>query len=367
MKIFDSIQKPTLLLDSLRAQENIARMAARARAQGIRFRPHFKTHQSAAIGKWFPPHGVTAITASSLDMARYFAGHGWYDITVAFPVNVRQLNDIQALAEQIHLGLLVESVETVHFLGQRLRAAVDLWIKVDVGAHRTGLSWDQPAQMEAVADAARRYSNLRVQGLLTHAGHTYAAASPQQVVALYTESVQHIRAARAALTEDGFGPLQVSVGDTPGCSLSEDLGEVDEIRPGNFIFYDAQQLRVGACTPQQVATVLACPVVALHPERETAVVYGGAIHLSKDFLMEDGVRKYGLVCLPQDGTWGDPLPGTYVAGLSQEHGMLHLPAEQMARLQIGDLVCIIPAHSCLTVQAMRQYLTLQGETIDTLI
>jgi hypothetical protein len=42
-----------------------------------------------------------------LDMARFFADHGWQDITIAFPVNVRQLPALDSLAGRVRLGLLV--------------------------------------------------------------------------------------------------------------------------------------------------------------------------------------------------------------------------------------------------------------------
>jgi len=63
-QVWDSITRPTLVVDEGRVRRNIARMATKARASGVRFRPHFKTHQSAAIGAWFREEGVTAITAS---------------------------------------------------------------------------------------------------------------------------------------------------------------------------------------------------------------------------------------------------------------------------------------------------------------
>ena len=78
---------PTLLLDERRCRRNIAVMSIRAKRRGVRFRPHFKTHQSRAVGQWFRDEGVSAITVSSLAMARYFSGAGWREITVAFPFN----------------------------------------------------------------------------------------------------------------------------------------------------------------------------------------------------------------------------------------------------------------------------------------
>ncbi|MFN8417960.1 MAG: hypothetical protein U0528_01745 [Anaerolineae bacterium] len=109
-------------------------MAAKARANGVRFRPHFKTHQSADVGAWFRDEGVSAITASSLRMASYFADHGWSDITVGVPVNIREIDLINALAARIELGVLVDSLESVTSI--RTCASADQ--RVDRG--RSGLS-----------------------------------------------------------------------------------------------------------------------------------------------------------------------------------------------------------------------------------
>jgi len=171
----------------------------------------------------------------------------------------------------------------------------------------------------------------------------------------------------ALLTPPGQLPhLEVSVGDTPGCSICDDLGAVDEIRPGNFVFYDAMQLRLGACSAADIAIALACPVVALHPERREAIVYGGAIHLSKDSLCDDDRAIYGLIAFPTDDGWSDPVAGAYVAGLSQEHGIIRFGSEGFERVKVGSLLCVLPAHSCLTANLMGEYLSLTGEVIPVL-
>ncbi len=366
MSIFDQVRKPTLLLDEAATRRNIARMAARARDAGVRFRPHFKTHQSAAIGEWFRPHGVTAITASSLEMAEYFAGAGWDDITVAFPFNPREMETANRLAQHIRLNLLVESSETLDFLTRHLTAPVNVWIKVNAGANRTGLGWDTPETIVLLAQQAGSASpHVRFQGLLTHAGHTYQASGAQAVSAVYRESIQRLDAARRAVQAAGLD-CALSVGDTPAATLADDLGPVDEIRPGNFVFYDTHQYLRGVCAAEDVAVALACPVVAHHPEREEIVVYGGAIHLSKDFVQDGERRVYGLVAAPDGERWGAPLPGAYVRSLSQEHGILYVPREQFARFPIGGLAVVLPAHSCLTVQVMRRFVTLDGRGIETL-
>jgi D-serine deaminase-like pyridoxal phosphate-dependent protein len=363
MSIFDAIIKPTLLLDEKAARTNIARMALKAAAQGVRFRPHFKTHQSIEIGDWFRPHGVSAITVTSLEMAEYFAAAGWVDITIAFPVNLRQAPELDALARRVQLGLLVESLGSVRRLAETFTNHVDVWIKVDTGNRRTGLPWDDVDALASLAAEICLSDNMHLRGVLTHAGNTYSAGSPAAIRKVYAESVERMNAARRGLVGRGFNTIEVSVGDTPGCTLSENLGEVDEIRPGNFVFYDAEQLAWGVCLPQDVAVAVACPVVALHLEREEVVLYGGAIHLSKDFMQVDGHPSYGKIALPIGERWGDPLPGAYVAKLSQEHGVVYLPARYREQVAVGELLCVIPTHSCLTVQVMGTYTTLDGRKI----
>lgn len=366
MPLLDTLERPTLLLNTEIARQNIQFMTDKARQQGVRFRPHFKTHQSAAVGEWFRDAGISTITVSSVDMALYFADNGWTDITIAFPLNIRQMRTVNALAQRIRLGVLVESAETVKALQTNLDAPVDVWIKIDSGNGRTGLAWSQPPAILALAQSIQQNKNTRLRGLLTHAGHTYTSSSREEIVERYQSSVNRMSTLQTDLWASGLGLLEVSVGDTPGCTVSSSFGKVDEIRPGNFVFYDSQMLRLGVCTPQQIAVALACPVVARHPERGELVVYGGAVHLSKDTVVDQGMPHYGYVVqFNRDVSWSAPLPDARVARLSQEHGVIALPPAQMDLFEIGSLIGVLPAHSCLTVAAMRSYRTLDGEAILT--
>ena len=44
--------EPTMVLNEDICKSNIARMAAKAKAANVVFRPHFKTHQSREIGEF---------------------------------------------------------------------------------------------------------------------------------------------------------------------------------------------------------------------------------------------------------------------------------------------------------------------------
>jgi len=366
MSVFDRIDQPTLLLNEAVARRNVQRMAEKVRRAGVRFRPHFKTHQSAEIGEWFRDLGVDKITVSSVEMAEYFAANGWQDILIAFSLNIRQFERIRALAARVKLSLLVENLEAIDALARAPHFAADIWIKVDVGAHRTGVDWQETEKAAFLIRAISQLPDLTLRGLLTHSGNTYHCENRQQVVRAFREGVEHINQMRASLQERGFEQVEISVGDTPGCSLSSDFSGIDELRPGNFIFYDAQQLVIGSCAAEDIAVAVACPVVALHPDRREVTIYGGAIHLSKDLLELVGKTSYGLVAFSEGEGWGDPVSGAIVRSLSQEHGILQFADGQYKQLKVGDLVYILPAHSCLTVQLLRKYLTLSGRVISTM-
>lgn len=364
-EFLDSVIKPTLLLDEDKARHNLHRMAHKAAEQRVRFRPHFKTHQSATIGSWCREFGVDAITVSSLDMAAYFARHGWQDILVAFPVNLREIKTIQELAGRLRLGLLVESLVSVEFLRAHLNTHVDLYIEIDTGMHRAGLEVSDVTGVRKMVESIGSNSNLRLRGLLTHAGQTYHAGSPQEATQMYADSCAALGRLRDQLASFGINGLEISVGDTPGCWLSEHLGDVDEIRPGNFLFFDAMMADLGVCSLDEVAVAVACPLVALYPHRKEALIYGGGVHLSKEMLIHEGQPCYGYLALHSDTGWRPLARANHVRSLSQEHGILCLEPEVFSQFKVGDIALVLPVHSCLAVDALGSYQTLDGQRIST--
>ena len=361
---FSDIRVPTLLLDEKQTKLNIRMMAEKAKNQGVRFRPHFKTHQSAQIGEWFRKAGVKAITVSSVRMADYFIHHKWNDVTIAFPVNWREINEINRLVDHNHLELLVESIPTADFLQKNLRLITDVWIKIDVGYHRTGIEWQDREEIENLVDKILSSNKLLLRGFLTHGGMTYNAGSRAEIQSLFVEGKNRLSEINRWFVESRKAGFEISVGDTPGCRVSPGFDGVDEIRPGNFVFYDAMMSHLGVCQPQEISLALACPVVAKHANRSEIIIYGGAVHLSKESILVKGQPIFGLVALPQGERWSGPLEDCFVSGLSQEHGIVKVTQKVFDRLAIGDLVCILPVHSCLTATAMGSYLTLDEESIN---
>jgi D-serine deaminase-like pyridoxal phosphate-dependent protein len=256
------ITKPTLLLDIIKCKANIAKMWTKAKKNNVELRPHFKTHQSLEIGQWFKDVGVSKITVSSLEMADYFAKE-WHDITVAFPVNILEIKTINKLAKKITLNILIESKEVAKFLNKNLKNKAHVLIKLNIGNNRTGLL---PSNIKAIEDILKimdTSSALNFIGFLGHAGQTYNCRNKTEVLKAHDEAKTLIVNLKTKYLEK-YPNIIASYGDTPSCSLADDFKGIDEIRPGNFVFYDLMQVQIGACRYNDIAVAMACPIVAIH-------------------------------------------------------------------------------------------------------
>ncbi|MEE4310396.1 MAG: alanine racemase [candidate division KSB1 bacterium] len=361
------ITSPTLLLDKNRVKRNIENMTRKADSKGITFRPHFKTHQSIEIGRWFRECGVHKITVSSVKMAHYFAADGWSDITIAFLVNPREIAEISSLAEYVSLGLLIDSLDALDPLVRKLKQSVDVWIKIDTGYGRTGVPWDDTTALLRLYRALRDAKHVHIRGVLTHNGETYHAGSVEEIRRLHAQSVDRMQKARTVLLDEGAEEIAVSIGDTPSCAVADDFGGIDEMRPGNFVFFDVMQLCIGACRTDEIAVAVACPVVGKYPGREQIVTYGGAVHLSKEYTTIKGDQKiYGYATRVQGDLFGEIEKESPVISLTQEHGVVQAMGSVLDRTAVGDLMFITPVHSCLTANLYREYVTLDAEVIGKL-
>jgi D-serine deaminase-like pyridoxal phosphate-dependent protein len=371
---------PRLLLDKEKCLENIGRMAEKAGQNKLSFRPHFKTHQSATIGNWFRDFGVNRITVSSFEMASYFAAAGWKDILVAFPFNPESLHLLNGMPGNCRISILLDHPGALPFL-EGVRRSIDFYIDIDSGYRRTGIRAEDPASIQRLLDAAQSNGRLAFRGFYCHAGHSYKAPGREQLEAIHRKATGDLQQLKQQFTH--LHPRAL-YGDTPGCSLQEDFTGIDEITPGNFVFYDLTQHALGSCTLDQIAVALECTVTGLYPERGQVLVHGGSVHFSKESLAIGNRTIYGRLASMEAGKWHIPPAETYVTTLSQEHGILEgfgihkshksrdwnlspvTHAGLPERIRIGEKLHILPVHSCLAADLMKSYHTLGGEIITTI-
>lgn len=356
-----NVATPAFIVDRAIVQRNCDTMREKARASGVAFRPHVKTHKSVEMGRM--QHGGAAgpITVSTLAEAELFATDGFRDITYAVPIAPEKLARAADLAARIdRLSILIDSERALHAIeayGSSHGVTFDVFLKVDCGYHRAGVDPGNPDSAR-LAIAMARSEHVRFQGLLTHAGHSYNARDREEVARIAGEEAASLTRFRALLAPEGLGETQRSVGSTPTLSVLDRFIECDEVRPGNYVFFDAFQSTLGSCSIEDVAVSVLTTVVGSYPERNALIVDAGALALSKDTSPDHLIPTfgYGLVCDEELR----PLPMRIVA-LSQEHGKI----ETKAPVPVGTRLRILPNHSCLTAAMFATYHIIdRGRIVD---
>ena len=357
-------KKPTLLIDEVKARRNIDRIVKKAVKSDTSVWPHFKTHQSLQIGEWFKDSDISGITVSSVSMAEYFANAQWPKIYIAFPVNINEIDEISELAERVSLTLLVNDPAHVNELIKRVTKPVNLKIEIETGSRRSGIASNETELIRTIIDQITVSQHV-FGGFYSHFGHTYGATNRNEVRDIFDQSFAQLKSLEQYFISDNPA---ISLGDTPSASVLDTYNDISSMHAGNYVFYDLTQAQIGVCEEEEIAIVLAAPVVSKNRERLELVVYGGGIHLSKDQLKsrEFGNIIYGKIVTIGPEGWSASLENCYVRSISQEHGVIKVTSEVFDQFAIGDSLGILPVHSCMTADCMGEYYSLQGMKLDHL-
>lgn len=353
---------PKLLLDKEKCLRNIEKMARKAAAHSLSFRPHCKTHQSAEIANWTRDFGVNSITVSSFHMARYFAGAGWKDILVAFPFQPGEMENLIDLSKQCKLSILIDSPAALPFLNH-IPHDVAFYLDIDTGYGRTGIKTENTDLIEQIIVKASANSHLEFRGFYCHAGHSYKTGHPEERKEIHLKAVGDLEELKEQF--ENYGP-KLLYGDTPNCSIQEEFGELDEITPGNFVFYDLIQCSLGACMMEEIAVAMECPVAGRYPSDERILVHGGGVHFSKESMILGGGSIFAQLVQPSGKAWIPAPEEHYLNSISQEHGLIEQCGDLINKISLGENLLFLPVHSCMTANLMRDYLTLDGKSITTL-
>ncbi|GAB2608274.1 alanine racemase [Belliella aquatica] len=361
MSYLSQITSPTLLINEAICRNNLQTMANKAKKHGLKLIPHFKTGQSKAIGKWAKEYGITEITVSSIKMAKYFCQNGWENIHIAFPFNPLEIELLQELTKQNKISIQLVNEAVAESLNMSLDFPVEFFIEIDAGYGRTGVEATDFGMIEGILRKAKESEKLIFKGFYIHAGHSYYE---KDISKIYEETRLALNMLKTKYSSE-YPYLVTRIGDTPGCSTMEDFGDIDEMGPGNFVFYDLTQAQIGSCQKSDIAVALAAPVVDIKKDKKTILVHAGGVHLAKDVLMEsDGSKNFGEIVFLNENGWTMPESRSFVKSISQEHGIIQASDELLEKIKVGDLLGILPVHSCMTADCMKSYLSLDGQWLD---
>jgi D-serine deaminase-like pyridoxal phosphate-dependent protein len=339
------IPTPSVVIDGGRLAANVARMQATASAAGLRLRPHAKTHKLPRVAHQQVAAGAVGICCAKLGEAEVFAAAGIDDIRVPYPLHPVNAERVVTLLERVRLSTIVDHPRIAREWsaamvgrGQRLPVLV----KVDVGFHRCGVDPHTPAALELV-QLAHELPGLELLGLLSHAGHAYAAPSADALAAVAREEAETLGALAEAARRAGVPIAEVSVGSTPQAQASAGLPGLTEIRPGNYVYYDRTQVALDVARLQDCALTVIATVVS-KPADDRIVLDCGSKTLSSDLAR-------GFVAVPGHGAVfpsldaAQPDAALLIERLSEEHATVRV-TDGATTLEPGDRVRVLPNHSC---------------------
>jgi len=340
------LDTPAVVVDETRLMANIARVAAIGRTHGVAVRPHVKTHKCLEIARAQLAAGAVGITCSKPEEALVFLRAGVPSVTLAYPLvdPARARRLLEAAREAgAAMRFIADSDAGVAALAAAAGAAgatAAVFLKVDVGLHRCGVAEGDP-RLVPLVQSIDRAPGLAFAGLLSHAGHAYGMENRAGARMVAREEAAIMARVKTRLARAGVEVPEVSVGSTPTVLASDAYEGITEIRPGNYVFVDLSQVRLGVATFEDVALHVLATVVSANDAY--AIVDAGSKVLSSDLRPHStgGGGGFGLA-FPEDGPM-DPAAGLPVLKLSEEHGWIGHGGRPPA---IGSRVRIVPNHSC---------------------
>jgi len=328
---------PYLAVDLAILDRNLAEMARSARARGLALRPHAKTHKCVEIARRQVALSGGGLTLATVAEAEVFADAGLDDVFLAYPVVALgpRATRLRALAERVTLRVGVDSAEGAALLSAAV-AGLEVLVEIDSGHRRTGVAPDRAGEVAAAARAA----GLQVLGVFTFPGHSYAPGDRERATA--DESVA-LATAADGLRAVGIEPRVRSGGSTPTATLSEP-DVLTELRPGSYVFQDAQQAELGSADLADVALTVVATVVSRGADR--AVLDAGSKVLGAD--RPSWTTGYGR--LPDH-------PDARVVALSEHHATVTFPGPAPA---VGEQVRVAPNHVCTAVNLADELVVVDG-------
>jgi D-serine deaminase-like pyridoxal phosphate-dependent protein len=339
-------ETPVGVVELAVAEANATRVASYCRQHGLRWRPHIKTHKSAAIAGLQLEAGATGLTVATPREAEVMS-RVTSDILVAYPpVGEHKLSRLMSLPSETDLKIALDSRETLESLASASVEAgrvTGVLVEADVGARRVGLATD--ADLVALAEIAASLPGVAFRGLVFYPGHIRGPAHEQGPA--LRELNDRLDGLLHELEMVGLSPEIVSGGSTPTLWHSHEISGLTEVRSGTAIYNDREQLLLGTARPTDLAyTVLSTVISTSVPNQ--AVVDAGSKALAAE---PRGVEGYGFLI---------DRPQVTLRTLSEEHGMLDLSSTDW-RPSIGDRVRIVPNHVCVSVNLQDRIVVLDGD------
>jgi len=328
---------PLLRLDVAVLDRNIAAMSAVAGTADVALRPHAKTHKSPEIAARQLAAGAKGLTVATIGEAEVFAAAGFDDLFLAYPlwVDADAAVRLRMLGERVSLAVGCDSPTSAANLAG---LPLEVLVEIDSGHRRTGVAPDAAGQLAAAITEL----GVRVRGVFTFPGHSY---TPEGRQAAAKDEADALGRAAAAMADAGVPAQVVSGGSTPSAEFVQG-SPLTELRPGVYVFGDAQQVELGTIGFDQVALTVEACVVSLAQGR--VITDAGSKALGAD--RPSWASGYGRVL---------ETPDARIVALSEHHSTIEWPG---VLPDLGSHVLLVPNHVCNAVNLAERYHLVGGGT-----
>jgi D-serine deaminase-like pyridoxal phosphate-dependent protein len=340
---------PALVIDRPALDRNIGIMSHWSRDRGIALRPHAKTHKSGEIGHRQIQAGAVGMCCAKLGEAEALAAEGINDILITSPVVSKQ-----AMARLARLNRSVERLAVVvdhPDNADRLAAAIGgaelgVLVDIDTGSHRTGVTSAEAAVMLArrIVSSAR----LRYRGVQFYCGSLQHVPAAEERRAALAERARYLQSVLDALRAAGLPAETVTGGGTGSFAIDAELGALNELQPGSYVFMDRQYQDCDPAGPrfEQALSIDTRVVSANTPGCVT---------------IDAGLKAMATEAGPPSVLAGADSASRYMF-MGDEHGMLLTP-EGMSDPVLDQLVTLLPPHCDPTVNLYDRYAICEGDRV----
>lgn len=323
------MKTPYIYLDYRKMLNNLKTIADLATEADIDLRPHCKSHKTIEIARQQLRFGASGITASTLKEVEMLLEGGIDSVTLAYPlIGEEKIERYKKLGHNKDLRTIVLDFEHARYLAGYFSRQDPLvaYLKVDYGLNRLGV---RPIEIRDTLEKTSELDNIIIVGLLTHGGQSYSGTLPlQEVAASEAEAVLSHR----------LPSLLASAGSTPTVRELLKISGLNEVRPGNYVFYDNTMINLGVCKEEDCALFVKSTVLAVYEDR--MVIDAGSKSLTSDKGVHGNNNLSGFGLIKEDRS-------LVIDRLSEEHGIV--TGEGIKNMKPGDLITIIPNHACATV------------------
>jgi 3-hydroxy-D-aspartate aldolase len=345
---------PVLVIELDALERNIAKMAAFARERGIALRPHAKTHKSADIAKKQVAAGAVGVCCAKLGEAEAMADGGVDAILVTSPVVSAPAIDrlIKLNARISDLRVTVDNAANVAALDTAASAAgkpLQVLIDIDPGIRRTGVP--SPEAAVEVGQRMQATKSLRYLGVQCYCGreqHIEDYAKRREAI---EDRTAYLRTVIEALVGIGMAPGVVTGGGTGTHRIDAELGVLNELQVGSYVFMDRQY---NEC--DLTGAGAAAPPYETSLQIDARVVSANTAGLAT---IDAGFKAMATDGGPPTVLTGAPA-GAPFHFMGDEHGLIVVGD---TKLSIGDIVTLAAPHCDPTVNLYDFFHVVRGDTL----